>query len=60
MSAHRYRKIAPVWAERASTAGRIDTPEGVMEYAAGDYLVADSPPTHVWPVKRAIFERLAR
>jgi hypothetical protein len=57
MTARRYRKTAYVWAEPATMAGSIDTPEGRMEYEAGDYIVADSPPTHVWPVKREIFER---
>jgi len=57
MTAHRYRKTAFVWAEVATTAGKLDTPEGVMSYAAGDYLVSDSPPTHLWPVKREVFER---
>ena len=57
MTARRYRKTALVWAERATTRGSIETPEGVMSYEAGDYLVADSPPTHMWPVKREVFER---
>jgi len=57
MKPQRYRKVGYVWAERQVTAGQVETPEGTMTYEAGDYIVADSPPTHVWPVKAAIFER---
>lgn len=57
MSIRRYRKAAAVLAERATEAGVISTPEGDMHFAAGDYLVTDSPPTHAWPVKREVFER---
>jgi hypothetical protein len=35
----RYRKVAPVWAERAERDGAIRTQEGVTRYRAGDYLV---------------------
>ena len=56
MSVQRFRKIATVLAERQTLGGQVVTPEGVMSYEAGDYLVTDNPPTHVWPVKRAIFE----
>lgn len=34
-----YIKSGFVWAERAKTAGKIDTKEGQSDYAAGDYLV---------------------
>jgi hypothetical protein len=34
-----YRKIAPVWAERADHSGAIKTKEGMTQYEAGDYLV---------------------
>ena len=34
-----YRKVATVWAERASHAGEIRTREGVTHYRAGDWLV---------------------
>jgi len=57
MTARRYLKIAPLLAEQATAPGRIKTPEGVMSYEAGDYLVTDVPPTHMWPVKRDIFNR---
>lgn len=35
----RYRKVAPVWAERAARDGAIGTKEGVTRYQAGAYLV---------------------
>ena len=35
----RYLKVAPVWAERASQPGVIETREGMTRYAAGDWLV---------------------
>lgn len=38
-----YRKIAPVWAEKANAAGRVPTKEGFTAYAAGDYLVSNLP-----------------
>lgn len=34
-----YVKIAPVWAEVADRAGRVETKEGFTQYRAGDYLV---------------------
>ncbi len=36
-----YRKITPIWAEEAATAGHVQTLEGTTRYEAGDYLVAD-------------------
>jgi len=38
-----YRKVTPVWATRASTAGTLDTKEGVTHYVVGDYLVYNEP-----------------
>jgi hypothetical protein len=38
-----YLKITPVWAERATAAGTVATKEGVTHYAAGDYLVSNTP-----------------
>ena len=52
-----YHKIAPVWAFTLSETLDIDTPEGTMHADIGDYLVSDDPPTHLWPVKREVFER---
>lgn len=57
MSVWRYLARGHVLAEEATKPGRIITPQGVMSYEAGDYLLTDSPPTHIWPVKREIFER---
>jgi len=34
-----YVKVTPVWAEKATEAGAIQTKEGTTNYAAGDYLV---------------------
>ena len=54
-----YVKTTPVWAEVASTDGRVTTKEGSTGYAAGDYLVfnqedgADS-----YAVTKAEFERM--
>lgn len=39
VSAGRYVKTTPVWAEPASEAGRVKTMEGSTAYQAGDYLV---------------------
>jgi hypothetical protein len=36
-----YLKTAPVWAERAAAAGRVETKEGTTSYEAGDYLVSN-------------------
>lgn len=38
-----YRKVAPVWAETATTDGAITTKEGRSHYRAGDYLVYNLP-----------------
>ena len=53
----RYHKVALVWAFPLSETLDIDTPEGTMHADIGDYLVSDDPPTHLWPVKREVFER---
>ena len=37
-----YVKTAPVWAERAATAGSVTTKEGSTQYQPGDYLVSNS------------------
>lgn len=52
-----YRKIGTVLAATAHMGGIVETPEGTMAFEAGDYLVTDNPPTHLWPVKRDVFER---
>ena len=39
ISPGRYRKVTPVWAERAEEAGSVATKEGRSHYEAGDYLV---------------------
>lgn len=55
-----YRKVGTVLAMRAPTAGSVGTPEGVMSFEAGDYIVTDDPPTHAWPVKADVFDRTYR
>ncbi|MEZ5291126.1 MAG: hypothetical protein R2745_08595 [Vicinamibacterales bacterium] len=34
-----YLKTTPVWAEAATSTGKVTTKEGTTQYAAGDYLV---------------------
>jgi hypothetical protein len=55
-----YEKTGHVYAIVAPRAGTIYTPEGVMSFEAGDMIVSDIPPTHAWPVKRAVFDRTYR
>jgi hypothetical protein len=55
--APRYRKTALVHAVRLLEEMHIHTPEGVMVGQPGDYIVSDDPPTHLWPVRREVFER---
>lgn len=38
-----YVKTTPVWAERASQAGSVETKEGATHYDAGDYIVSNNP-----------------
>jgi len=51
-----FAKGTTVIAGQASIAGTIKTPEGDMRFQAGDYIVTDNPPTHVWPVRQQVFE----
>jgi hypothetical protein len=37
-----YLKTTPVWAEKASQAGSVQTKEGVTHYDAGDYIVSNN------------------
>ncbi|HEY7171042.1 MAG TPA: hypothetical protein VH417_09370 [Vicinamibacterales bacterium] len=37
-----YVKTAPVWAERAETAGSVQTKEGTTDYRRGDYIVSNA------------------
>lgn len=50
-----YRKVATVLAIEAPCDGEVDTPEGVMRFHAGDFIVTDNPPIHAWPVARDVF-----
>jgi hypothetical protein len=54
-----YMKVAPVWAEKASTAGEIRTKEGVTHYEPGDYLVYNEPGSgDGYAVAKDVFERM--
>lgn len=55
--AYEYKKIATVFAQVAPERGVVYTPEGVMDFDKGDYIVTDNPVTHAWPVKKEVFER---
>jgi hypothetical protein len=50
-----YRKTASTLAVCVSEPFEVDTEEGVMRGAAGDYLCV-GPAGEAWPVKAAIFE----
>ena len=50
------RKVAWVWVEQAPCGGLLHTPEGIMSYNKGDYILHDQEQTHRWPVKKDIFE----
>jgi hypothetical protein len=52
----RFIKTTPVWAEQATTAGSINTKEGVSHYQAGDYLVFNNPDrTDGYTISQATF-----
>lgn len=51
-----YVKVGSVIAVPAPQAGTVVTLEGEMAFHAGDYIVADNPPTHAWPVRKDVFE----
>lgn len=38
-----YLKTTPIYAEQATSAGRVKTKEGESEYRAGDYIVFNNP-----------------
>ena len=38
-----YRKITPVWVERAAEAGSVETKEGWTHFGPGDYVVSNNP-----------------
>ncbi len=42
LSPGRWVKSAPVWAERATTAGSVATKEGRAHYQVGDWLVSNA------------------
>lgn len=55
----RWLKQAPVWAERATEAGRVATKEGQTSYQAGDWLVANNADgSDAYAISAAKFETL--
>jgi len=54
-----YVKVAPVYAEVATTAGDVKTKEGTTHYDAGDYLVYNEPDGgDPYAVSKENFERM--
>jgi hypothetical protein len=54
-----YQKTGTVWAEQATSPGRIETKEGSTNYDAGDYVVYNEPNrTDGYAVSRTKFERM--
>ena len=54
-----YVKTAPVWAERATQAGRVATKEGHTAYEAGDWLVSnDEDGGDAYAVSAVRFEKM--
>jgi len=54
-----YVKTTPIWAERASHAGSIQTKEGVTHYDPGDYIVSNKEDgSDEYAVAAAKFESL--
>jgi hypothetical protein len=54
-----YVKTTPVWAERATNAGSVETKEGSTQYEPGDYLVSNnSDGSDAYAMKAAKFEDL--
>lgn len=51
-----YRKTATVLARQIDVDVTIATPEGEMMAHPGDYIASDNPPTHLWPIRREVFE----
>ena len=54
-----YVKTTPVWAEKTTAAGAVETKEGTTHYQAGDYLVSnDSGGSDRYAVSAATFESM--
>jgi hypothetical protein len=55
----RYVKTAPVWAQRATQAGRVNTKEGVTTFNAGDWVVSNREDgSDVYAISAAAFDDL--
>jgi hypothetical protein len=54
-----YIKTTPVWAERATRAGSVNTKEGSTQYEPGDYIVSNnSDGSDGYAMKAQTFEEL--
>lgn len=54
-----YVKTTPVWAERADTAGSVDTKEGRTNYEVGDYVVSNAEDgTDSYAIRAGKFEAM--
>lgn len=47
---------APFMAIQADQGGRIDTPDGVKTFHAGDWICTDIPPTYAWIMDQQTFQ----
>lgn len=51
-----YVRGAPFMAIQADQGGRIDTPDGVKTFHAGDWICTDIPPTYAWIMDQQTFQ----
>ena len=51
-----YVRGAPFMAIRAEQGGRLDTPNGVKTFHAGDWVCTDIPPTYAWILDQQTFQ----
>lgn len=47
-----------ILAARATDFGQVEGDRDVMQFAPGDYIVTDDPPTHAWVVPQSVFESI--
>jgi hypothetical protein len=54
-----YVKTTPIWAEKATEAGSVQTKEGRTHYEAGDYIVwNDEDGSDAWAISAEKFDKL--
>ena len=59
VSAGRYVKTAPVWAEVARDVGKVETKEGPTHYEAGDYIVSNNEDgSDAYAISKVKFEEM--